>query len=214
MYERIDGTRWRHIWIVGDLHGFHPQLMGALRDRQFDPYQDLLICVGDLIDRGPQSLQCLRLLNKKWFKTVRGNHEQMAIDAVRYGDTAMWQLNGGRWFAELSHAEQQQTLEALHTCAALPYILELRCDNGINVIAHADYPSEEYQWDKAVDGESVLWRRDRLNQLLSGKGGKIAGADHFWFGHTPLKQRYDAYNLHYIDTGAVFGGALTLVQVQ
>ncbi|EGA1634032.1 serine/threonine protein phosphatase, partial [Shigella flexneri] len=32
------------------------------------------------------------------------------------------------------------------------------------------------------------------------------GADHFWFGHTPLRHRVDIGNLHYIDTGAVFGG--------
>ncbi|EFX4580208.1 serine/threonine protein phosphatase, partial [Shigella flexneri] len=27
-----------------------------------------------------------------------------------------------------------------------------------------------------------------------------------WFGHTPLRHRVDIGNLHYIDTGAVFGG--------
>lgn len=214
MYQRIEGTDWRHIWIVGDLHGCHQRLMQALRERHFDPYQDLLICVGDLIDRGPDSLHCLALLTKPWFKTVRGNHEQMAIDALRYGDMAMWQLNGGSWFSALNEAQQQQALEALHRCAELPYILELRVNGVVNVIAHADYPATEYQWEKDVDSESVLWRRDRLNQLLTGKGEKIAGADHFWFGHTPLKERFDAHNQHYIDTGAVFGGELTLVQVQ
>lgn len=214
MYQRIDGSDWRHVWVVGDLHGCHQRLMQALRERHFDPYRDLLVCVGDLIDRGPDSLLCLELLQKPWFRAVRGNHEQMAIDALRYGDMAMWQVNGGSWFAALDKSAQQQALEALHTCAGLPYIIELRCSNGVNVIAHADYPSSEYQWEKPVDRESVLWRRDRINQLLSGKGGKIAGADHFWFGHTPLKRCFEEHNLHYIDTGAVFGGELTLVQLQ
>lgn len=45
-------------------------------------------------------------------------------------------------------------------------------------------------------------------------GCGIRGADHFWFGHTPLLHRLDRENLHYIDTGAVFGGELTLVQLQ
>ncbi|WP_312689148.1 protein-serine/threonine phosphatase [Kosakonia sp.] len=214
MYQRIDGTQWRNIWIVGDLHGCHRQLMQALRVRHFDPWQDLLVCVGDVIDRGPESVQCLKLLQKPWFKTVRGNHEQMAIDALREGDMAMWQLNGGNWFSTLEAEERQHALEGLQRCAQLPYILELHCQNGVNVVAHADYPAAEYQWEKAIDQESVLWRRDRLNQLLAGKGSKIAGADHFWFGHTPLRARYDAYNLHYIDTGAVFGGELTLAQLQ
>jgi len=214
MYQRIDGSDWHHIWLVGDLHGCHQRLMQALREQHFDPYRDLLVCVGDLIDRGPDSLHCLQLLQKPWFKTVRGNHEQMAIDALRDGDAAMWQLNGGSWFTALAEEEQQQALQALERCAGLPYILELHCGDSMHIIAHADYPAATYQWDKAVDRESVLWRRDRLNQLLCGKGEKIAGADHFWFGHTPLKRRFDGLNLHYIDTGAVFGGELTLVQLQ
>jgi len=214
MYQRIDGAQWRHIWLVGDLHGCYQRLMQALRERHFDPYEDLLICVGDLIDRGPQSLQCLALLNQRWFITVRGNHEQMAIDALRENNRALWQMNGGGWFAKLSEEEQQQALDALRKCEQLPYILELQTSGGLNVIAHADYPASEYGWQKEVDSESVLWRRERLNQLLCGKGERIMGADEFWFGHTPLKTRFDAHNQHYIDTGAVFGGELTLVQLQ
>ncbi|MGP3593268.1 protein-serine/threonine phosphatase [Vagococcus sp. WN89Y] len=214
MYKRIDGSDWRHIWVVGDLHGCHHLLMQCLRERHFDPYSDLLLCVGDLIDRGPDSLHCLQLMQKPWFKTVRGNHEQMALDALRDRDRGMWQLNGGNWFTALDEQEQQQALQALHHCDELPYIMELHCGESVHVIAHADYPSAEYQWGKAVDRESVLWRRDRLNQLLDGKGEGISGADHFWFGHTPLKQRFNRFNLHYIDTGAVFSGELTLVQLQ
>ncbi|MDU2786125.1 MAG: serine/threonine-protein phosphatase, partial [Enterobacter sp.] len=41
-----------------------------------------------------------------------------------------------------------------------------------------------------------------------------SGADHFWFGHTPVDRRYDFDNLHYIDTGAVFDGYFTLAQLQ
>ncbi len=91
-----------------------------------------------------------------------------------------------------------------------PWILELRCRSGIHVVAHADYPDDDYQWQKEVDLQRVLWDRARL--MNNGNG--IRGADHFWFGHTPLRHRLDRDNLHYIDTGAVFGGELTLVQLQ
>lgn len=116
-------------------------------------------------------------------------------------------MNGGSWFAQ---AEQPAATTALETCRQLPWILELRCQNGIHVIAHADYPDDNYQWQKEVDLQRVLWDRTRLMN----KGNGIRGADHFWFGHTPLRQRVDHENLHYIDTGAVFGGELTLVQLQ
>ncbi|EOW6527315.1 serine/threonine-protein phosphatase, partial [Escherichia coli] len=81
-----------------------------------------------------------------------------------------------------------------------------------HVIAHADYPDDVYEWQKDVDLHQVLWSRSRLGERQKGQG--ITGADHFWFGHTPLRHRVDIGNLHYIDTGAVFGGELTLVQLQ
>ena len=131
----------------------------------------------------------------------------MGLDALATGEQFLWFMNGGSWFAQ---AEQPAAKAALETCRQLPWILELRCQNGIHVIAHADYPDDNYQWQKEVDLQRVLWDRTRLMN----KGNGIRGADHFWFGHTPLRQRLDHENLHYIDTGVVFGGELTLVQLQ
>ncbi|MBA7794091.1 protein-serine/threonine phosphatase [Citrobacter sp. RHBSTW-01065] len=206
-YQRVEATRWRHVWVVGDIHGCFSLLMAKLRLCHFDPLQDLLVSVGDVIDRGPDSLRCLKLLRKRWIIAVRGNHEQMGLDALATGEQFLWFMNGGSWFAQ---AEQPAAKAALETCRQLPWILELRCQNGIHVIAHADYPDDNYQWQKEVDLQRVLWDRTRLMN----KGNGICGADHFWFGHTPLRQRLDHENLHYIDTGAVFGGELTLVQLQ
>nr|WP_318381335.1 protein-serine/threonine phosphatase [uncultured Enterobacter sp.] len=213
-YQRIDGHDWRHIWIVGDIHGCFTLLIATLRSRHFNPYKDLLISVGDVIDRGPDSLSCLALLRRRWFRAVRGNHEQMAIDGLSSGDISLWLINGGQWFIALPEEMKTTAFEAIQYCDTLPYIIELNCQPHNHIIAHADYPAAEYAWQKPVDKQAVLWHRGRLNGHFAGKGGAIAGADHFWFGHTPLKQRYDADNQHYIDTGAVMGGSLTLVQVQ
>lgn len=207
IYQRVEGTNWRHVWVVGDLHGCFSLLMAKLRQCHFDPWQDLLVSVGDVIDRGPDSMRCLHLLRTRWIVAVRGNHEQMALDALATGEQLLWFMNGGAWFA---HAEQPAATLALEACRQLPWILELRCQSGIHVVAHADYPDDDYQWQKEVDLQRVLWDRARLMN----KGNGIRGADHFWFGHTPLRHRLDRGNLHYIDTGAVFGGELTLVQLQ
>lgn len=207
IYQRIEGSHWRHVWVVGDIHGCFSLLMTHLHQHRFDPWQDLLVSVGDVIDRGPDSLRCLKLLRESWIVAVRGNHEQMALDALATGEPFHWFMNGGSWFAQ---AEQPAARSSLEECRDLPWILELRCQNGIHAIAHADYPDEDYQWQKEVDLRRVLWDRSRLMS----KGNGIRGADHFWFGHTPLRQRLDRDNLHYIDTGAVFGGELTLVQLQ
>ena len=92
MYQRINGSAWRNIWLVGDLHGCFARLMEALRERRFDPYQDLLLSVGDLIDRGLQSAECLDLLRYRWFFAVRGNHEQMALDTLADGEPMLWEM--------------------------------------------------------------------------------------------------------------------------
>jgi len=214
MYLKLDGHNWRHVWVVSDLHGCYQMLMAEIKQRHINPYEDLLICVGDLIDRGPDSVKCLQLLNENWFYAVRGNHEQMALDALHNKSFGLWLMNGGVWFAELKGEQRQQALELFRLCETLPWIIEITCANGVNVIAHADYPSPEYEWDKPVAKQRVLWDRDRLRDVMNGHEEGIAGADHFWFGHTPLSSRFDCQNLHYIDTGAVFGGSLTLAQLQ
>ncbi|TCB94701.1 protein-serine/threonine phosphatase [Enterobacter wuhouensis] len=214
MYQRIDGGKWRHVWVVSDIHGCFQWLMDELRRRHFSPYEDLLISVGDLIDRGPDSVKCLELMNEAWFCAVRGNHEQMALDSLQGNDVALWTMNGGIWFARLEHEQQKRARTLLEACRGLPHIIEITCANGLNVIAHADYPAAEYEWNKPVSARRVLWDRDRLTGFMAGKGQGIGGADHFWFGHTPVDKRYDFGNLHYIDTGAVFDGYFTLAQLQ
>lgn len=214
MYLSLDGHRWRHVWVVSDIHGCYQLLMQHLKRQKFNPYQDLLISVGDLIDRGPESLKCLHLISEKWFRAVRGNHEQMALDAIASQTYALWLMNGGAWFAELDDDSKAQALTLFAACDKLPWVIEITCRNGLNVIAHADYPASSYVRDKPVDKHSLLWDRSRICKLMAGKGEGIGGADHFWFGHTPLEKRIDFASLHYIDTGAVFGGTLTLAQLQ
>ena len=214
MYQRINGSDWRNIWLMGDLHGCFALLMNRLRQLRFDPWADLLNSVGDLIDRGPQSADCLGLLRCRWFRTVRGNHEQMALEALESGDMRLWQMNGGDWYVKGDARQRADVDRLLAHCRRLPLIIEVECGKARHVIAHADYPAPVYRWQQPVDPQRVLWSRHRLSEHLAGRHGAIGGADHFWFGHTPLQARYDHDNQHYIDTGAVFGGTLTLVALQ
>ena len=67
MYQRIKGGMWRHVWVVSDIHGCYQRLMDELKRRHFNPYEDLLISVGDMIDRGPDSVKSLQLINENGF---------------------------------------------------------------------------------------------------------------------------------------------------
>ncbi|WP_215846619.1 metallophosphoesterase [Candidatus Pantoea bituminis] len=213
-YQYLNGENWQKIWIVGDLHGCRSQLDTLLQAHDFDKQQDLLISVGDLIDRGPDSLGCLALLEEPWFRCVRGNHEEMALNALQGHESQLWEMNGGGWFWQLKGAEVITARHALNRLKEIPLILHLQLEEQIVVIAHADYPAEHYAWEQAVNWHDVVWSRRRIDGLQQGRRDTIPGADAFYFGHTPLQHRLDVDNLHYIDTGAVFGNHLTLVQVQ
>lgn len=212
-YQKLDAARWNRVFLVGDLHGCYDLLLAKLERQRFDHTRDLLIALGDLVDRGPNNPACLQLLNQPWFRSVRGNHEQMAIDALRTGDDRMWLANGGGWFSRLSADEQQRAREGIDASAHLPLVIELTCGQRLMVIAHADYPLDHYACGQEIDSEAVLWSRKRISRHQQGRGKPITGASHFFFGHTPVNRVRHYYNQYYIDTGAVFGGTLTLIDL-
>ena len=68
-------------YVIGDLHGCYDELMALLKFVNFNKEYDRIFCVGDLVHRGPKSIDCLNLLKEKnkngenWFFSTLGNHE-------------------------------------------------------------------------------------------------------------------------------------------
>lgn len=62
---------------IGDIHGCFRTLKGLMKAIQFDPSRDLLWLVGDLVNRGPESLEVLRWIRQLGDRAVcvLGNHE-------------------------------------------------------------------------------------------------------------------------------------------
>lgn len=213
IYHRIDCADWRKVWIVGDIHGNTAILMAMLDAAGFDFSQDLLVSTGDLIDRGPDSLGALRLTTLNWFRTVRGNHEQMAYDGLILNDSAMfrcWMDNGGIWFLGLDVEQDAEATSLIRRINTLPHVLELRRGDDVIVVCHGDYPGRCYRYGRSVDTDRILWGRERLDDILEGKPRPLSGATEFYFGHTPVRTHSVSGNLHYIDTGAGFGRPPTL----
>ena len=82
-------------YAIGDIQGCFNELQQLLEQISFDPVQDKLWLVGDLVNRGPDSLQVLRLVKSLGESaiTVLGNHDLhlLAVAAgeaeLRRGDT-------------------------------------------------------------------------------------------------------------------------------
>lgn len=60
---------------VGDVQGCREELEALLEAARFDPTTDVLEPVGDLVNRGPDSLGVLRLLRRLGAGGVLGNHD-------------------------------------------------------------------------------------------------------------------------------------------
>lgn len=208
-------------YVVGDIHGCYATYMAAFDKLNFNPETDRMFSVGDLVDRGAHSLTCVQLLNLKYFHSVRGNHEQMAIDYIdceddyeRHRYEHNYICNGGEWFLDCHHDLQ---VVIANKFKQLPIVITI----GDVAIMHADPVTLDFTRtlellnsenpDRAI--ESALWDRTYVN-FQCGNGTNVYGVDKMFLGHTPqIKGPLINGNLHFIDTGSVFGHSLTICKL-
>ena len=62
-------------YVVGDIQGCYRELKQLLENVQFNPNHDQLIAAGDMINRGPDNLSTLKLLQDLDALCVLGNHD-------------------------------------------------------------------------------------------------------------------------------------------
>ena len=62
-------------YVVGDIHGCFDTLMSLLETITFNPQQDTIYCVGDLVGRGPKPKVLNYVLNTPSFHCTLGNHD-------------------------------------------------------------------------------------------------------------------------------------------
>ena len=212
------------VYAIGDVHGCAGRLADLHRrvaaDLAADPVpRPLLLHIGDYIDRGPDSAAVVRMLAEgpvlPGVPTVnlRGNHEQMMLDALT-GDPDKvdhwlnnnaqvtlhsWGTSAGRPVDEWRSAVPPHELAFL---GGLPLFHALDGYLFVHAGVRPGIPLA-HQTD-----EDLLWIREEFldwgGSFLPEQPGMAVV-----HGHTPEPQPTVAGRRIGIDTGAVKGGALT-----
>lgn len=133
--QRLPANLLGKDYVLGDLHGCTSMLHTLLDHINFDPTTDRLLSVGDLIDRGPDSIGALQLLNQPWFYAIKGNHEALMLDYVwpelhgkinkdRKPEHAFI-INGGSWIESWlsENAIYPELLPLVERVRALPFLI-------------------------------------------------------------------------------------------
>jgi serine/threonine protein phosphatase 1 len=224
------------IFFIGDLHGCYKKLIKEMKRVSFNPNDgDIIVSVGDLTDRGPDNEHCLNLLTQEWFVSIRGNHEQMMLEALTEGVESyaykFWYSNGGDWYSKLPEMSKRMMNSIIFTKVnTLPILMTVQKGEKRIGVAHGGIHS--LMWDDVVEQvnkkdviEYSMWSRDQASAaqfLLKNKDtdripldliGKVHGVDAVVFGHTQMnKGPLVSRNMFWIDTGAVYGGKLCMLE--
>lgn len=205
--ENLEGRDF----VCGDIHGGLSILNSALKRVAFDYSKDRLICTGDLIDRGPNSLECLMLLKESWFYSCIGNHEVMLEDRIENRDIEYARghiINGGDWYNYDYGSNEQK--ECLKLIKSMPIAIELEVGSKTIGVCHAE---PTFYWKDISDPYNeakVVWGRSRVR---SEDNSFVQGIDHIYCGHTILSAPKTLGNVTFIDTGAWYSGNLHLVNI-
>ena len=76
------------LFIVSDIHGYAKLLKEVLNKVGYDPEKEdqLLICCGDLFDRGTENFEVLRFFERIERKVmIKGNHEERLLEILNTG---------------------------------------------------------------------------------------------------------------------------------
>ena len=208
------------LWAVGDIHGCYNLLMTRLKEIGFDFENDLLVAVGDLVDRGTQNIECIELLSKPWFTSVRGNHEDLCIGGLHNESYKRCHVaNGGEWFYML---DGQAMYNIAKTFAGLPVVLEVNHNGKKYGFVHGHI--EQNNWDEFKEtftqepaafrdpSELAMWGRERLNDENQ-QYTHVSGVDAVIMGHTVTQKPCKRDNCYWIDTGAVHWGTMTILDL-
>ncbi len=142
------------ILFISDIHGNHDALHAILEEARYDE----VICLGDLVDYGPEPAECIDTVRSIGAATVRGNHDNAVAYKVDCGCSYEYK--------HLSEATREYTWASIDDgdmayLKGLPVFVEKEVDGIKIAMAHGSSESFfDYVYPEALD--------ERIDDLAGG----------------------------------------------
>lgn len=141
-------------YVIGDLQGHYDGLIELLEKCNYNSQEDELYLAGDLVNRGPQSLEVLRYCKEHSIKTVLGNHDLYFIRdfLIHQNDFSKWP---SYFKTMLPVIEAEDKFELVRWLCNQPLMHSLEVSNKHFYITHAGlYPHWTPQQAQALSDEA------------------------------------------------------------
>ncbi|MFJ8063546.1 metallophosphoesterase family protein [Psychrobacillus sp. NPDC096426] len=195
-----------NLFVIGDVHGCYETFLKMIE--QWNKETEILIQLGDLIDRGngsPQVVKLARQLQKENMDQavfIKGNHEYEMIEHITNPPNNNWLMQSGSETLHQYLAAGQDILDDVEWFQTMP----LYWGNDHVFISHAGISESASNPFNEPSQHGILWNRGPLKNIQ-----KLQ-----IIGHTPCdspiyNEQSNSWN---IDTAAVFGNKLTGVKLK
>jgi Calcineurin-like phosphoesterase/AAA domain len=198
--DELSGKRYL---IVGDIHGCYDELLGILDEREFDLQDDVLITVGDLVDRGPDSKAVIEFCTSlPHFYSTCGNHDERLVKYL-FGDKVKMDYGIDETIASYGGTVPKDLIPFIK---GMPFILKIPA----GYIVHAGF-------DPLLPIERQSKRDCLYMRYYGGEGYFDKDGGEYWFkswpkdspkiffGHEPNPKGYIPDNIVPLDGGCCFG---------
>lgn len=196
-------------FVVADIHGEYQQFKDLLELINFDYEKDTLIQLGDVVDRGLYTYECVEeLLKIKNLIPIRGNHDDCWFSYLKGNENILWDQGGEQTYMSYKRNHVSPSVHFDFFKNQKEYYV----DDKNNLFIHGGFNRHELLKDQ--NPEIFYWDRDLFLAAMSYESMKNneypfkikENFKHIYIGHTPTIH-FDkpipitAANITNLDTG-------------
>ena len=202
----------KKVLFVGDVHGCFDELSELYNKCKSQDSEIVLIFVGDLVFKGPKTQEVISFVRKTDSFSVRGNHEQSILTEILHKRRNEPVRDKRKFVYDLTERDEE-FLQNLPFTISVPSFNVLVVHGGLlpgiaiqnqdplGIMFLRNYDPEKFQGSSKID-EGFPW------------ASMWDGPQHVVFGHDARRGLQQYRHATGLDTGCVYGNALTGILVE